>query len=111
MRKTYTPEEWATLGQIVNATIELQNLLEEKGFDVINSFEKKTNDDSICFIVTGRGILSAKTLSCCIFNVLDNQERIAKELFAKGEELLALDPVEAEKEALKKRLAELENNG
>ena len=52
-----------------------------------------------------------KILEVFILDVLNNQEKLQKELFAPAEVLLEIDPKQAEKEALKKRLAELENNG
>ena len=110
MRKNYTALEWAMLGQIVNATIELQNRLEEKGYEVINTFAMRTNNDSIVFIVYGESPY-AKKLEVCIFDVLNNQEKLQKEIFAPAEVLLEIDPKQVEKDALKKRLAELENNG
>lgn len=110
MRKNYTPEEWAMLGQIINATIELQNRLEEKGYEVINTFDMRTNNDSIVFIVYSE-FPYAKQLEVCIFDVLNNQEKLHKEIFEPAEVLLEIDPKQVEKDALKKRLAELENNG
>lgn len=110
MRKTYSPEEWATLGKIINATIELQNRLEEKGYEVINTFAMRTNNDSIVFIVYSESPY-AKKLEVCIFDVLNNQEKLQKEIFEPAEALLEITPEQAEIEALKKRLAELENNG
>lgn len=110
MRKTYSPEEWAMLGKIINATIELQNRLEEKGYEVINSFSTRTKDDSIVFIVTG-DYSCPNNLESCIFDVLNHQDLLEKAVFAPAEELLKIAPEQAEKEALKKRLAELENNG
>ena len=111
MRKNYSPEEWATLGQIVNATIELQNRLTEKGYEVINSFATRSDTNSIVFIVNSKKCSYAKNLEVCIFDVLNNQEKLQKELFAPAEVLLEIDPKQVEKDALKKRLAELENNG
>lgn len=114
MRKTYSPEEWATIGKIINATIELQNRLEEKGYKVINTFATRADNDSIVFIVNS-GCYSecscVKNLEVCIFNVLNHQDLLEKAIFAPAEELLKIAPEQAEKDALKKRLAELENNG
>lgn len=111
MRKTYSPEEWATLGKIVNATIELQNRLMEKGYEVINSFATRSDTNSIVFIVNSKKCSYAKNLEVCIFDVLNHQDLLEKAVFAPAEELLKIAPEQAEKEALKKRLAELENNG
>ena len=111
MRKFYTALGWASLGQIVAATIELENRLMEKGFDVINTFATRTDKDSIVFVVTNKTSPYVKYLEVCVFDVLNNQDKLQKELFAPAEALLEVDPKQEEKEALKKRLAELENNG
>ena len=110
MRKNYTALEWAMLGQIVNATIELQNRLEEKGYEVINSFATRTDSNSIVFIVYSESPY-AKNLEACVFDLLNNQDELQKVVFEPAEVLLEIDPKQVEKEALKKRLAELENNG
>ena len=111
MRKFYTPAEWAILGQIVNATIELENRLTEKGYEVINTFAMRSDNDSIVFVVTNKTSPYVKYLEVCILDVLNNQDKLEKELFAPAEVLLEASPEQMEKEALKKRLAELENNG
>ena len=111
MRKNYTSLEWAMLGQIINATIELQNRLEEKGYEVINSFATRTDSNSIVFIVNSKKCSYAKNLEACVFDLLNNQDELQKVVFEPAEVLLEIDPKQVEKEALKKRLAELENNG
>lgn len=102
----HTPEEWETLGRLYEALAELKDKLEAKGFSVIATLSTGIYPSSITFIVE-RNYHQLFSFVC--FDALKEEEKVRRELFAKGEELLNTDYEQIERDYLLKRLAELDN--
>lgn len=107
MVRHFTQEEWKTIADIVAATRKLQEELNEKGFEVVNSFSTGIYPACITFIVKRN---HTEVFSACIFDVLEQQERVQDEIFRKGEEILNTDYNALEIKMLRDRLAQLEEH-
>lgn len=107
MVRHFTQEEWKIICDIVAATRKLQEELNEKGFDVINTFSTGIYPACITFIVKRN---HTEVLSTCILDILNAQERVQAEIFRKGEEILATDYDALEIKILRDRLAQLEEH-
>ena len=101
----HTSEDWETLGRLYEALAELKDKLEAKGFNVIATLSTGIYPSSITFIVERN---YHKMFSFVCFDALKEEEKVRRELFAKGEELLATDYEQIERDYLLKRLAELD---
>jgi hypothetical protein len=107
MVRHFTQEEWKTIADIVASTRKLQEALNEKGFEVVNSFSTGIYPACITFIVKRN---HTEVLSVCILDILEQQERVQAEIFRKGEEILNTDYNAIEIKMLKERLAQLEEH-
>lgn len=107
MVRHFTQEEWKTITDIVASTRKLQEALNEKGFEVINTFSTGLQPACITFIVKRK---FTEVLSVCILDILAQQERVQAEIFRKGEEILSTDYDALEIKVLKERLAQLEEH-
>lgn len=108
MVRHFTREEWEIIADIVSATRKLQEELNEKGFEVVNSFSTGIYPACITFIVKRNHV---EVFSACILDILSAQERVQAEIFRKGEEILNTDYDALEIKMLKERLAQLEGKG
>lgn len=108
MVRHFTQEEWKTIADIVESTRKLQEALNEKGFEVINTFNMGICPACITFIVKRN---HTEVLSVCILDILEQQERVQAEIFRKGEEILGTDYDALEIKILRDRLAQLEGKG
>ena len=102
----FTKEEWALLGDIMGALRNLQQQLEEKGFNVVCTFSSGIYPAELVFIVERN---YSKMFSFVSFDLLADQDKIKAEVFEKAERLLSTDIVEEERQMLLARLKELEN--
>lgn len=107
MVRHFTQEEWKTICDIVASTRKLQEALNEKGFEVINTFTTGLYPACITFIVKRN---HTEVLSVCILDILAQQERVQAEIFRKGEEILSTDYDALEIKILRDRLAQLEEH-
>ena len=107
MVRHFTREEWEIIADIVSATRKLQEELNEKGFEVVNSFSTGIYPACITFI-DKRNYL--EVFSACILDILSEQDRVGAEIFRKGEEILNTDYNALEIKMLKERLAQLEEH-
>lgn len=106
MVRQFTSDEWKIIADIVSATRKLQEELNEKGFEVVNSFSTGIYPACITFIVKRN---HTEVLSVCIFDILEQQERVQAEIFRKGVEILSnCDALEIK--ILRDRLAQLEEH-
>lgn len=96
---------WEKIGDVVRASRELEQKLVDKGFEVLNTFSTGTWKACITFIVKRNHI---EIFSACILDVITEEDRVAKEIFARGQELLETDLDAIERDALLARLAELD---
>ena len=96
---------WEKIGDMVRATRELEQKLVDKGFEVINTFSTGIQKACITFIVKRNHV---EVFSACILDVITEEDRVAKEIFARGQELLDTDLDAIERDALLARLAELD---
>lgn len=108
MVRHFTREEWEAIADIVASTRKLQEALNEKGFEVINTFTTGLYPACITFIVKRN---HTEVLSVCILDILEQQERVQAEIFRKGEEILSTDYDALEIKILRDRLAKLEGKG
>lgn len=105
MVRQFTSDEWKLISDIVASTRKLQEALNEKGFEVVNSFSTGIYPACITFIVKRN---HTEVLSVCILDILEQQERVQAEIFRKGEEILSTDYDALEIKILRDRLAQLE---
>ena len=108
MVRHFTQEEWKTIADIVASTRKLQEALNEKGFEVVNSFSTGIYPACITFIVKRN---HTEVFSACILDILAEQKRVEIEIFRKGEEILSTDYDALEIKILRDRLAQLEGKG
>ena len=108
MVRDFTQDEWRAIIDIVTASRELERKLNEKGFEVVNSFSMGIYPACITFIVKRN---HTEVLTVCILDILEQQERVQAEIFRKGEEILNTDYDALEIKMLKDRLAQLEVKG
>ena len=107
MVRNFTKDEWQAIIDIVTASRELERKLNEKGFEVVNSFSMGIYPACITFIVKRN---HTEVFSACIFDILEQQERVQAEIFHKGEEILSTDYDALEIKILRDRLAQLEEH-
>lgn len=107
MVRQFTSDEWKIIADIVSATRKLQEELNEKGFGVVNSFSTGIYPACITFIVKRNHV---EIFSACIFDILEQQERVQAEIFRKGAEILSIDYDALEIKILRDRLAQLEEH-
>lgn len=108
MVRDFTQDEWKIIIDIVSASRKLQEALNVKGFEVINTFSTGLQPACITFIVKRNHV---EVFSACILDILSAQERVQAEIFRKGEEILNTDYDALEIKMLKERLAQLEGKG
>lgn len=96
---------WEKIGDMVRASRELEQKLVDKGFEVLNTFSTGTWKACITFIVKRNRI---EIFSACILDVITEEDRVEREIFARGQELLDTDLDAIERDALLARLAELD---
>lgn len=107
MVRQFTSKEWKIITDIVSATRKLQEELNEKGFEVVNSFSTGIYPACITFIVKRN---HTEVLSVCILDILEQQERVQAEIFRKGVEILSTNYDTLEIKILRDRLAQLEEH-
>ncbi len=108
MVRQFTSDEWKLISDIVTSSRNLEEALNAKGFEVINTFSTGIYPACITFIVKRN---HTEVLSVCILDILEQQERVQGEIFRKGEEILNTDYKALEIKMLKDRLAQLEGKG
>ena len=104
MTVNHTPENWEVLGRMYGAIANLANELEAKGYKVITSLSVGIHPACVTFIVERN---CSQILSFCSLDILSEEDKLKRDLFTKGEELLATDLDAVEREYLLKRLEEL----
>ena len=102
----FQKEEWMLLGDMLGALKHLQQRLEEKGFKVICTFSSGVYPAELVFIVERN---FTKMFSFVSFDMLAEQDKVKAEVFERADQLLSTDLDAIERDALLKRLAELEN--
>ena len=106
MVRILSPEEWKLVQDIVCASQQLQANLENKGFEVINTFETgNVYPACITFIVKRN---KQEVFSACILDIIKDEARVKCEIFERADECLSMDYDALEIDILKKRIAELE---
>ena len=108
MVRQFTSDEWKLISDIVTTSRNLEEALNEKGFEVVNSFSTGIYPACITFIVKRNYV---EIFSACILDILEQQERVQAEIFRKGEEILSTDYDALEIKILRDRLAQLEGKG
>lgn len=107
MVRQFTQEEWKLISDIVNASRNLEEALNNKGFEVINTFTMGLHPACITFIVKRNHV---EVFSACLLDIVAEQKRVEVEIFRKGEEILSTDYDALEIKVLKERLAQLEEH-
>lgn len=108
MVRQFTSDEWKLISDIVTTSRNLERELNEKGFEVVNSFSMGIYPACITFIVKRN---HTEVFSACILDILAEQKRVEIEIFRKGEEILSTDYDALEIKILRDRLAQLEGKG
>ena len=108
MVRQFTSDEWKLISDIVTTSRDLEEALNAKGFEVINTFSTGLQPACITFIVKRNHV---EIFSACILDILEQQERVQAEIFHKGEEILSTDYDALEIKILRDRLAQLEGKG
>ena len=108
MVRQFTSDEWKLISDIVTTSRNLERELNEKGFEVVNSFSMGFYPACITFIVKRN---HTEVFSACILDILAEQKRVEIEIFRKGEEILSTDYDALEIKILRDRLAQLEGKG
>lgn len=108
MVRQFTSDEWKLISDIVTTSRNLERELNEKGFEVVNSFSTGIYPACITFIVKRN---HTEVFSACILDILAEQKRVEAEIFRKGEEILSTDYDALEIKILRDRLAQLEGKG
>lgn len=108
MVRQFTSDEWKLISDIVTTSRNLEEALNARGFEVINTFSTGLQPACITFIVKRNYV---EIFSACILDILEQQERVQAEIFRKGEEILSTDYDALEIKILRDRLAQLEGKG
>lgn len=107
MVRQFTSDEWKLISDIVTTSRNLEEALNARGFEVINTFSTGLQPACITFIVKRNYV---EIFSACILDIVEQQERVQAEIFRKGEEILNTDYNALEIKMLKERLAQLEEH-
>ena len=107
MVRQFTSDEWKLISDIVTSSRNLEEALNAKGFEVINTFSTGLYPACITFIVTRN---FTEIMSACILDIIAEQKRVEVEIFRKGEEILNTDYKALEIKMLRDRLAQLEEH-
>ena len=105
MVRQFTQDEWKLIYDIVSSSRNLEEALNAKGFEVINTFTTGLHPACITFIVKRNYV---EIFSACILDIVAEQKRVEAEIFRRGEEILNTDYDALEIKVLKDRLAQLE---
>lgn len=105
MVKKLTSDDWKLISDIVTASRNLEEALNSKGFEVINTFSTGMFPACLTFIVKRK---FTEVLSVCILDIVAEQKRVETEIFRRGDEILNTDYDALEIKMLKERLAQLE---
>lgn len=108
MVRQFTQDDWKIISDIVNASRNLEEALNNKGFEVINTFTTGLHHACLTFIVKRNYV---EVFSACILDIVAEQKRVEVEIFRKGEEILNTDYNALEIKMLRDRLAQLEGKG
>ena len=110
MVRQFTSDEWKLISDIVTTSRNLEEALNARGFEVINTFSTGLQDVPACitFIVKRNYV---EIFSACILDIVAEQKRVEIEIFRKGEEILSTDYDALEIKILRDRLAQLEGKG
>lgn len=108
MVRKITAEEWKIISDIVTASRNLEEALNNKGFEVINTFTTGLYPACITFIVKRK---FTEVLSVSILDIVAEQKRVEVEIFKRAEEILNTDYDAIEIKMLKERLEELGAKG
>lgn len=106
MVRQFTSDEWKLISDIVTSSRNLEEALNAKGFEVINTFSTGLQPACITFIVKRN---FTEIMSACVLDIIAEQKRVEVEIFRKGEEILSTDYKALEIKMLKDRLAQLED--
>lgn len=106
MVRQITQDEWKLISDIVTSSRNLEEALNNKGFEVINTFTTGLHPACITFIVKRNHV---EVFSACILDIVAEQKRVEVEIFRRGEEILNTDYDALEIKMLKERLAQLED--
>lgn len=107
MVRHFTQDEWKLISDIVTSSRDLEEALNNKGFEVTNTFTTGRRLACITFIVKRNHV---EVFSACILDIVAEQKRVDAEIFRKGEEILSTDYDALEIKMLKDRLAQLEGH-
>lgn len=107
MVKKLNTDDWKIISDIVSASRNLEEALNNKGFEVINTFSTGLYPACITFIVKRK---FTEIMSVSILDIVAEQKRVEVEIFAKAEEILNTDYDALEIKVLKERLAQLEGH-
>ena len=105
MVKKLTSDDWKLISDIVTASRNLEEALNSKGFEVINTFSTGIFPACLTFIVKRKFVT---VFSACILNIVAEQKRVETEIFRRGDEILNTDYDALEIKLLKERLSQLE---
>lgn len=107
MVKKLSVDDWKLISDIVSASRNLEEALNNKGFEVINTFCTGLYPACLTFIVKRK---FTEVMSVSILDIVAEQKRVEAEIFAKAEEILNTDYDALEIKMLKDRLAQLEEH-
>lgn len=107
MVRKITQDEWKLISDIVTASSNLEEALNNKGFEVINTFSTGLYPACLTFIVKRK---FTEIMSVSILDIVAEQKRVEVEIFKKAEEILNTDYDALEIKVLKERLAQLEEH-
>lgn len=104
MVRQFTSDEWKLISDIVTSSRNLEEALNARGFEVINTFCTGLYPACLTFIVKRK---FTEIMSVSILDIVAEQKRVEVEIFAKAEEILNTDYDALEIKMLKDRLAQL----
>ena len=107
MVRQFTSDEWKLISDIVTSSRNLEEALNNKGFEVINTFSTGLYPACITFIVKRN---FTEVMSVSVLDIVAEQKRVEVEIFRRGEEILNTDYKALEIKMLKDRLAQLEEH-
>ena len=106
MVKKLSVDDWKLISDIVTSSRNLEEALNARGFEVINTFSTGLQPACITFIVKRNYV---EVFSACVLDIVAEQKRVEIEIFRRGEEILSTDYDALEIKMLKERLAQLED--